>query len=90
MRRLKAGILSLALATFASSTLANTIKISTTVPETSNWMEAANTFKEIVESKTSHTVQIYPNGVLASGNDRVELEMAQAGAVDIIKLVLRL
>ncbi|MDN2663263.1 TRAP transporter substrate-binding protein [Psychromonas sp. 14N.309.X.WAT.B.A12] len=84
MRRLKAGILSLALATFASSTLANTIKISTTVPETSNWMEAANTFKEIVESKTPHTVQIYPNGVLASGNDRVELEMAQAGAVDII------
>jgi len=84
MRRLKAGILSIALATLTTSALAKTIKISTTVPETSNWMIAADTFKEIVENKTSHTVQVYANGVLSSGNDRVELEMAQAGAVDII------
>jgi tripartite ATP-independent transporter DctP family solute receptor len=84
MCRLKICLLSLVIATFASSAMAAKIKISTTVPDTSNWMVAANKFKEIVEDKTSHKVEIYPNGVLVSGNDRVELEMAQAGAVDII------
>jgi tripartite ATP-independent transporter DctP family solute receptor len=68
----------------AATGRADTFKISTTVPETSNWMVAAEKFKEIVEAKTSHKVEIYPNGVLVSGNDRVELEMAQAGAIDII------
>jgi TRAP-type transport system periplasmic protein len=84
MRKLTMGLLSLVLMASAGAATADTIKISTTVPETSNWMVAANKFREIVEAKTSHKVQIYPNGVLVGGNDRVELEMAQAGAVDII------
>jgi len=84
MSRLKLALLSLALVTYANIGMTKTIKISTTVPETSNWMVAANKFKEIVEAKTEHKVEVYPNGVLVSGNDRVELEMAQAGAVDII------
>ncbi len=84
MRKFRMGLLSLVVAAFASTAMAKTIKISTTVPETSNWLVAANKFKEIVEAKTAHKVEIYPNGVLASGNDRVELEMAQAGAIDII------
>jgi len=84
MRRFIPLLLALALAGYANAGLARTIKISTTVPETSNWMVAAKKFKEIVEARTGHTVEIYPNGVLVSGNDRVELEMAQAGAVDII------
>lgn len=84
MRKLTLGLLSLAMVASAGSALADTIKISTTVPETSNWMVAANKFKAVVESKTKHKVEIYPNGVLVGGNDRVELEMAQAGAVDII------
>ena len=84
MRSLKPALALLALVAFADVALARTIKISTTVPETSNWMVAASKFKEIVEAKTEHTVEVYPNGVLVSGNDRVELEMAQAGAVDII------
>ncbi len=84
MRKLTVALLMVALASFSGTAVAKTIKISTTVPETSNWLLAANKFKEIVEAKTSHKVEIYPNGVLVSGNDRVELEMAQAGAVDII------
>ena len=84
MSKLKLVLLSLALVIVANAAVAKTIKISTTVPETSNWILAANKFKEVVESKTDHKVEIYPNGVLVSGNDRVELEMAQAGAVDII------
>ena len=84
MKSLKLTLALLALIAFADVALARTIKISTTVPETSNWMIAANKFKEIVEARTEHTVEVYPNGVLVSGNDRVELEMAQAGAVDII------
>lgn len=84
MKILKTALFSVALSVLATAATADTIKISTTVPETSNWMVAAKKFKEIVEAKTSHKVEVYPNGVLVSGNDRVELEMAQAGAVDII------
>ena len=49
-------------------------------------MKGANKFKELVEERSGgkHTVEVYPNGTLVSGNDRVELEMAQAGAVDVI------
>jgi tripartite ATP-independent transporter DctP family solute receptor len=62
------------------------IKIATNVADTSNWIEGAKRFKEIVEreSKGRHTVEIHANGVLSGRNDRVELEMAQAGAVEII------
>ena len=65
---------------------ADTIRLSTTVADTSNWVAAANKFKELVEERSggAHTVEVYPRGVLVGGNDRVELEMAQAGAVDII------
>ena len=84
MRKFGLVLLSIAIMAYAEIGSARTIKISTTVPETSNWMIAANKFKEIVEAKTAHKVEVYPNGVLVSGNDRVELEMAQAGAVDII------
>ena len=69
-----------------SATEADTIRLSTTVAETSNWVAAANRFKEFVEERSAgaHTVEVYPSGTLVGGNDRVELEMAQAGAVDII------
>lgn len=62
------------------------IKIATNVADTSNWIEGAKRFKEVVEreSKGNHTVEIHANGVLSGRNDRVELEMAQAGAVEII------
>lgn len=62
------------------------IKIATNVADTSNWIQGAKRFKEIVEreSQGRHTVEIHANGVLSGRNDRVELEMAQAGAVEII------
>lgn len=62
------------------------IKIATTVADSSNWIVAAKRFKEVVErdSQGRHTVEIHANGVLSGRNDRVELEMAQAGAVEII------
>ena len=63
---------------------ADNIRVSTTVAETSNWVAAARKFKELVEERSDHTVEVFPSGVLVGGNDRVELEMAQAGAVDII------
>lgn len=63
---------------------ADNIRVSTTVAETSNWVAAARKFKELVEERSEHTVEVFPSGVLVGGNDRVELEMAQAGAVDII------
>lgn len=65
---------------------ADTIRLSTTVSDSSNWVKAANRFKELVEERSegNHKVEVYANGTLVSGNDRVELEMAQAGAVDVI------
>lgn len=84
MKTFKTALASIALLASTSIVNADTIKISTTVPETSNWLVAADIFKAIVEEKTEHTVEIYPNGTIVTGNDRVELEMAQAGAVDII------
>jgi len=73
-------------AAFALPAQAAKIKIATTVADTSNWIAGAKRFKEIVEreSKGAHTVEIHANGVLSGRNDRVELEMAQAGAVEII------
>lgn len=70
----------------AGSASADTIRLSTTVSDSSNWVKAANKFKELVEERSGakHKVEVYANGSLVSGNDRVELEMAQAGAVDII------
>lgn len=66
--------------------MAAKIKIATNVADTSNWIAGAKRFKEIVERESSgrHTVEIHANGVLSGRNDRVELEMAQAGAVEII------
>ncbi|MFC6671608.1 TRAP transporter substrate-binding protein [Marinobacterium aestuariivivens] len=70
----------------AGTSSADTIRLSTTVSDSSNWVKAANKFKELVEARSEgeHKVEVYANGTLVSGNDRVELEMAQAGAVDII------
>lgn len=81
-----AAVTTLSVAFSSSGAMAETVRLSTTVAETSNWVAAANKFKQLVEERSGgdHTVEVYPNGVLVSGNDRVELEMAQAGAVDII------
>jgi len=83
---LKGALLLSGMMLIATGSGADTIRLSTTVAETSNWVAAANKFKELVEERSAgaHVVEVYPSGVLVGGNDRVELEMAQAGAVDII------
>jgi tripartite ATP-independent transporter DctP family solute receptor len=70
----------------AMPAMAAKIKIATNVADTSNWIAGAKRFKEVVERDSGgrHTVEIHANGVLSGRNDRVELEMAQAGAVEII------
>lgn len=62
------------------------IKVATNVADSSNWVQGAKKFKEVLERESGgrHQVEIHPNGVLSGRNDRVELEMAQAGAVEII------
>jgi tripartite ATP-independent transporter DctP family solute receptor len=72
-------------ATAFSANAAN-IKVSTNVADSSTWVEGAKKFKALVEERSGgkHKVQIYPNATLASGNDRVEIEMTQAGAIDIV------
>ena len=62
------------------------IKLSTNVAESSTWVAGAKKFKELVEERSNgeHKVQIYPNATLAGGNDRVEIEMTQAGVIDMV------
>lgn len=87
IKKILTGTLMLSCLTMGAAQVnAANIRLSTTVSDSSNWVKAANRFKELVEERSggAHTVEVYPNGSLVSGNDRVELEMAQAGAVDII------
>ncbi len=61
------------------------IRVSFTVASGSIWDRGAQKFKQLVEERSGGKIgmEIFPNGTLVSGNDRVELEMVQAGAVDI-------
>src|SRR5690625_329604 len=74
------------LALSSYSAHAVTIKVSTNVAESSTWVAGAKKFQELVEERSdgAHKVEIYPNATLASGNDRVEIEMTQAGAIDVV------
>lgn len=85
-RQLLTSSVAVILASTSFNINAANIKLSTNVAESSTWVAGATKFKELVEtrSKGQHTVQIYPNATLASGNDRVEIEMTQAGAIDIV------
>jgi tripartite ATP-independent transporter DctP family solute receptor len=88
MKRTGALVCSLLLAVSAFSVAtaeAKTVKVSFTVAKDSIWDRGAQKFKQLVEERSGgrHNVEIYANGVLVGGNDRVELEMTQAGAIDI-------
>ena len=69
----------------ATAQAARTIRLSFTVASGSTWDMGAQKFKALVEERSQGKmkVEVYPNGMLVSGNDRVEMEMTQAGAVDI-------
>ena len=65
---------------------AKAIKLSFNVSSGTTWDKGAQKFKQLLEerSKGAFTVEVFPNATLASGNDRVELEMTQAGVIDIV------
>jgi tripartite ATP-independent transporter DctP family solute receptor len=65
---------------------ARTLKLSFNVAITSTWAKGAERFNELVEERSNgaYTIEIYPNAVLANGNDRVEMEMTQAGVIDFM------
>ena len=62
------------------------IRVSFNVASGSTWDVGAQKFKQLLEERSqgAFAVEIYPNATLASGNDRVELEMTQAGVIDIV------
>lgn len=63
-----------------------TLKISFNAALGSTWDAGAQHFKDLVEDRSEgrYRVEIYPNAMLANGNDRVEVEMVQAGAIDMV------
>lgn len=61
------------------------LKMAITPSETSVWMVAGEEFKRIVEEETEgrYTVTLYPNEVLAAGDQTKGVEMLFSGLVDI-------
>lgn len=76
-------MLSLTVSAFAQT---RAIKLSFNVSSGTTWDKGAQKFKQLLEerSKGAFTVEVFPNATLASGNDRVELEMTQGGVIDIV------
>ncbi len=76
-----------ALAVAASpAILAQTVHVSYNVAEGSSWDQGAQVFKEEVEKNSDgkYKVSLHPNAAMAGGNDRVELEMVQGGAIQFL------
>jgi len=65
---------------------AKTVHVSYNVAEGSSWDKGAQNFKELVEKRSDgkYTVSLHPNASMAGGNDRVELEMVQGGAIQFL------
>ena len=85
MRRLIAALLA-GLPLTISTASAETLRVSYNVAAGASWDLAAHRFKDLVEEGSGGeiTIELYPNATLAQGNDRVEIEMTQAGAIDIV------
>lgn len=62
------------------------VHVSYNVAEGSSWDQGAVVFKEQVEKKSNgaYAVSLHPNAAMAGGNDRVEMEMAQAGSIQFL------
>lgn len=65
---------------------ARSVNVSYNVSDGSSWDQGAERFQELVKkySDGEYTVRLHPNAALASGNDRVELEMTQSGAIQFL------
>lgn len=79
----------LATAALGWGTLAHAQKmvhVSYNVAEGSSWDKGAQVFKEEVEKNSAgaYRVNLHPNAAMAGGNDRVEMEMAQAGSIQFL------
>ena len=63
-----------------------TLKISYNVAQGSSWDKGAQFFKKYIEEKSEgrFKVETFPNAALAQSNDRVEIEMAQSGVIDLL------
>lgn len=63
-----------------------TIRVSYNVAQGSSWDKGAQKFKEIVEKNSNGEIKVetFPSAVLAQGNDRIEIEMAQSGVIDML------
>lgn len=65
---------------------ATRVHVSYNVAEGSSWDQGAQVFKKLVEERSdgAYRVSLHPNAAMAGGNDRVELEMVQGGAVHFL------
>ena len=65
---------------------ARPVNVSYNVSDGSSWDQGAQRFQELVKeySDGEYTVRLHPNAALASGNDRVELEMTQSGSIQFL------
>jgi tripartite ATP-independent transporter DctP family solute receptor len=79
-------VLALNLFGFETAHAKEKLKLSFNVALGSTWDAGAQKFKSLVEERSDgrFEVEIYPNAMLANGNDRVEIEMLQAGAIDMV------
>lgn len=68
-----------------SHAAAKTLRLSHVVAIDSPWDKGAKKFAELVakESGGRIEVKVYPNGQLANGSQKAELEMLQAGVIDM-------
>lgn len=62
-----------------------TVQLGHTLTENSSWQVGAEHFAEIIQEETDgrYEVEIFPNGQLASGNQRSALEMLRQGNYDV-------
>lgn len=79
-------LLTAAAVAFVPLAQAKTVHVSYNVAEGSSWDKGARVFKELVEKRSEgkYKVSLHPNAAMAGGNDRVELEMVQGGAIQFL------
>ncbi len=65
---------------------AKRVNVSYNVAEGSSWDKGAQLFKKLVEERSNgdYKVSLHPNAAMANGNDRVEMEMTQAGSIQFL------
>ena len=74
------------LMTSAAAYAQQPVNVSYNVAEGSSWHQGAERFQELVaeNSDGAYEVRLHPNAALAGGSDRVEMEMAQSGAIHFL------